>query len=467
MHGHRIIQRHGLQPPGAPGRHTIIDGGGFICFGGARQSSRGNPINSHPDHNDPERLPAASDLHDSNAAKAPTSPAEPTMPAAPAAVTGWRRVRVRIRFLSKNLRHRSREYLGWLLARVIGARHYATALCAEEVSSVLICRINGRIGNTLFLTPLIRYLHELLPNAAIDLALAYPQAQELLRGMPGVRRIIVFPHREPLKIGRYVAALRSLRAWRYDLAIDPTEFSTSGRVMLMLCRSRYRLGFVTSAQWAPLTHAVPLPRAAMHQAVRPLYLPHRIFGAPLQPQAVRLWLPLPQDELAEGRRIIAQAIAPEPLRSPSNVFGFFAHAANLKLIDRSWWLAFWDAFLGLEPQATPVEFLPSAQLAPTDARFASLHVRSTRGLTAAIAATRVFISTDTGPMHLASTTAVPTVGLFLASDPGLYGPLKPDDLAIAIPRCSPGEVAQRCQRIWVARGAAASGSAASGSATGA
>jgi heptosyltransferase III len=370
------------------------------------------------------------------------------VPTAPTALTGWRRVRVRIRFLFKNLRHRSREYVGWLLARLVGKRHYATSLRRDQVSSVLICRINGRIGNTLFLTPLIRYLHELLPQAAIDLALAYPDAQELLRGIPGVRRIIVFPHRKPQRIARYVAALRSLRACRYDLAIDPTEFSTSSRLMLALTRSRYRLGFTSSAQWAPLTHAVPLPTQAMHQAVRPLYLPHRIFGGPFEPQAVRLWLPLPPNELAEGRRLIAQAIGLERLPTPSDAFGFFAHAANLKLIDRTWWIAFWDAFLTLEPRATPIEFLPSAVHAPTDARFPSLHVKSTRALTAAIAATRVFISTDTGPMHLASTTAVPTVGLFQASDPGLYGPLKPDDLAIRIASSSPSKAAQHCQRIW-------------------
>ncbi|HEY4975488.1 MAG TPA: glycosyltransferase family 9 protein [Steroidobacteraceae bacterium] len=359
---------------------------------------------------------------------------------------------MRLRFVFKNLRHRTREYLGWLLARLFGSRHYATTLSGSEVSTILICRINGRIGNTLFLTPLIRYLHQLLPDAAIDLALAYPGAGELLRGLPGVRRIIVFPHRQPLKIGRYLAALRALRACRYDLAIDPTEFSTSSRVMLALTRSRYRLGFASSGQWAPLTHAVPLPLQALHQAVRPLYLPHRIFGAALDPQAVRLWLPLPDNELAEGRRVVAQAIGAGRLQTPSNAFGFFAHAANLKLIERSWWLAFWDAFLALEPQAIPLEFLPSAAQAPTDGRFASLHVPSTRGLTAAIAATRMFISTDTGPMHLASSTAVPTVGLFLASDPGLYGPLKPQDLGINISRHSPREVAQACQRLWLAAG---------------
>ena len=359
---------------------------------------------------------------------------------------------MRLRFLSKNLRHRSREYLGWLLARLVGRRHYATSLLPQDVSSVLICRINGRIGNTLFITPLIRYLHQLLPDAAIDLALAYPQAEELLRGVPGVRRIIVFPHRQPQQIGRYLAALRRLRACRYDLAIDPTEFSTSARIMLALSRSRFRLGFASSAQWAPLTHAVPLPQQAMHQAVRPLYLPHRIFGAPFEPQSVRLWLPLPDSELAQGRRLVAQAIAPEPLQTPSNAFGFFAHAANLKLIDRAWWLSFWEAFLALEPQALPLEFVPSPAQTPTIERFAALHLPSTRELTAAIAATRLFISTDTGPMHLASTTAVPTIGLFLASDPGLYGPLKPIDLGIDVSSCGPREVAQRCQGLWNAAG---------------
>jgi heptosyltransferase III len=394
------------------------------------------PINSKSDNNNP--LPH------------PVPVTARSAPSAPTAVSGWRRAGVRVRFLFKNLRHRSREYLGWLLARLVGRRRYATSLRPEEITSVMICRINGRIGNTLFLTPLIRYLHQLLPDAAIDLALAYPHAEELLRAIPGVRRIIVFPHGKLQQIGRYLAALRTLRSVRYDLAIDPTEFSTSGRVMLALSRSRYRLGFANSFQWAPLTHAVPLAREAMHQAVRPLYLAQRIFGAPLEHRQARLWLPLPAAELAQGRRVIAEAIGAGRVATPSNAFGFFAHAANLKLVDRSWWLEFWEAFLALEPLAIPVEFLPSAAHAPTDGRFVSLHLRSTRELTAAIAATRMFISTDTGPMHLASTTAVPTVALFQASDPGLYGPLKPDDLAIDIRRCAPREVAQRCQRIWAA-----------------
>jgi heptosyltransferase III len=137
-----------------------------------------------------------------------------------------------------------------------------------------------------------------------------------------------------------------------------------------------------------------------------------------------------------------------PRRTTSRAFGFFAHATGLKIIERAWWLAFWDAFLELEPEVIPVEFLPPLASAPSDARFPSIHFGSPRALTAAIAATRMFISADTGPMHLASSTAVPTVALFCASDPVLYGPLKPVDLVINIAESTPHLVAQRCQRVW-------------------
>ena len=67
---------------------------------------------------------------------------------------------------------------------------------------------------------------------------------------------------------------------------------------------------------------------------------------------------------------------------------------------------------------------------------------------------RMFISTDTGPMHLASSTAVPTVALFRASDPLQYGPLKPSDLSIDVGTVSPADAARLCQGVWRASGGA-------------
>lgn len=354
----------------------------------------------------------------------------------------------------RNFRGDSRQFLGRLVTRLIGQRQYSAHLPVESISSVLICRINGRLGNTVLLTPLVKRIHELLPRASIDLAVAYPKAGELLHNFPGIRRIILFPHKEPGLIHRYLGALRRLRAERYDLALDPIPESTSGRVVLTLCRARYRVGFLTGSQWAPLTHAVTTPDGDMHQALLPVFLFSQLVGKPNDPSGLQLTLCLRPEEIASGRAAVSQVIGPfarrrtSPRSPASRAFGFFAHATGLKVIDRAWWHAFWEAFLELEPDTIPVEFLPPQADARNEAGFPSLHFGSLRALTGAIAATRMFISPDTGPMHLASSTAVPTVALFCASNPVLYGPLKPVDLAINIAESTPRLVAQRCQRLW-------------------
>ncbi|MGH8217566.1 MAG: glycosyltransferase family 9 protein [Steroidobacteraceae bacterium] len=328
----------------------------------------------------------------------------------------------------------------------------AVRLVPAELATVLVCRINARMGNAMFLTPLIERLRELLPRAAIDVASAYPYARELLGPIPGVRHVIAFPYKGVQLPWRYAAALGRVRRERYDLAIDPAPDSTSDRIVLTLARARYRLGFASASQWAPLTHAVPLPQETLHQAVQPVYLLSRALGAELATGPVRLQLSLTKEELAAGRAAVEHAIAAKAAAPVAaridGVFGFFAHATGHKTIAREYWRAFWSAFLELEPDAVPLEILPAADRAATDARSAVLHLESPRVLAAAISSTRLFIAGDTGPMHLASSTAVPTVALFQASDPALYGPLKPCDLALDPAHCPPLELAQRCRALW-------------------
>jgi len=368
-----------------------------------------------------------------------------------------RRLRLFGRSFSQGLRRNSRWAFGRAVAGLVGPRKAAGELVASQISTVLVCRINGRMGNTVFLTPLVRRIHDLIPHATIDLALAYPYAGELMQTMPGLRRVIAFPHKGPQLVRRYWAALRALRRERYDVAIDPVPESTSGRIVMALCHSRYRLGFATGSQWAPLTHTVPEPIEIMHQALSPVFLLSRALGTPYDPRSLTLSLFLQAEELQRGRDAISQALAAKslPPQALERTFGFFAHATAHKTIERSWWSAFWAAFLELQPDAIPVEFLPSPQTPPTDARFASLHIPSPRALTAAIAATHLFISADTGPMHLASSTDVPTIALFRASNPTLYGPLKPSDLVLNLAELTPQQIARRCHERWNERAAVA------------
>ncbi|HUN75975.1 MAG TPA: glycosyltransferase family 9 protein [Steroidobacteraceae bacterium] len=341
-----------------------------------------------------------------------------------------------------------RYYLGRAAARLLGPRSYAERLNPDEIRSILIVRINARMGNALFITPLIRKIRERIPHASIDLAIAYPYAEDLFGRIPNVR-VIGFPYKGASLPWRYGAAIHRMRRTRFDLVIDPVSNSTGGRAILITARARRRLGYATEHQWAPLTHAVPLPQGTLHQAAQPVYLLSRALGEELNPEDVRLWLPLEPQELEAGRAIVSRTLLEKVGSAPAErAFGFFAHATGLKRIDPGYWRAFWDRFLELQPHAVPFEFLPTPQTAPTDARCASVHIRSPRALTGAMAATRMFISADTGPMHLASSTGIPTVALFCASDPALYGPLKPCDLAVRTDECGPAELAQRCAEIW-------------------
>jgi heptosyltransferase-3 len=342
----------------------------------------------------------------------------------------------------RELRGQLRYRLGLVLQRLIGPRRTSGRLDPREIGSVLIGRINGRLGNTLFLTPLIAQLHALLPDAQIDLALSYPNAPALLAGMPGVRQVILFPHKGANLIAGYLRALRKLRATQYDLAIDPTPFSTSGRLILSLTRARFRLGFNVPSQWAALTHAVPLSGQVMHQGRLAAYLLTAL-GAAWEPAALQLRLPLRPDEVAAGRVAIVTALraASADLDPGRPIVGYFGHATGLKALPPSWWGRFWQALRALRPEVVPLEFLPRAGAAPTVPGFATLHLPAQRELAAAIAGLRMFVSADAGPMHLASTTATPTIGLFQVTDPMMYGPLKAVDRSIAVAKLTPEETA--------------------------
>jgi heptosyltransferase III len=358
------------------------------------------------------------------------------------------RVGARIGTCLRELRGQLRYRLGVVLQHLLRRRPTATRLDPQQIHSVLIGRINGRLGNTLFLTPMIERIHALLPDARIDLALSYPYAPALLAGMPGVRQVILFPHKGRGIIPGYLRALRQLRATQYDLAVDPTPFSTSGRLLLSLTRARFRLGFDLPSQWAALTHAVPLPAQTMHQGQQPAYLVSTALGAAWEPAAIRLWLPLQPQEIEAARAAVDLAIsrsgigqvAPVP-GMPRRRVGYFAHATGMKALPASWWARFWTALRARHPEVLPVEFLPSASALPTVPNGAALHLASQRQLTAAVSTLSLFVSADAGPMHLASTTDTPTVGLFQTTSPTLYGPLKAADRSILVAQLTPEEAA--------------------------
>lgn len=351
----------------------------------------------------------------------------------------------------RDLRITARSRVGRWIAACRKSRSLCPkgALASEHITSVLVCRVNARMGNALFLTPLIHQLHQRLPEATIDVTSSYPHAPDLLGHLPGVRAVILFPYKGAGIVWRYLAALARVRRHRYDMVIDPVPNSTSSRIVLWLCRARLRLGFASEHQWAPLTHAVPEALTPAHCAIQPVFLLHWALGVAHEPARLRLSIGCRESEQAQARALVRRALERQG-NDPSSAqpVGFFAYATGAKRFGREYWLKFWARFLQLAPEAVPVEFLPTPHTTPTSPSFAALHVPTPRRLAAAMGQMCMFISADTGPMHLASSTAMPTVGLFCASDPALYGPLKPSDLALDATHHSPDILAQLCYEHW-------------------
>lgn len=303
---------------------------------------------------------------------------------------------------------------------------------------ILVCRINARLGNILFLTPLLRSLAATYPDAGIDVLLREPVHAGLLAGMPGVRRVHVLP-RGPARLPGF---LRRLRRRRYDLAIDPNVHSTGNRIALALCGARHRLGFAGPDQWLRLSHAAARPTEP-HQARQPLSLFDAIEGP--RPRIYRELAVYPG---AEAQRRAAALLrgtlesSPVSREKGATLVGFFTGAAGRKRLPAEWWRRWLDA-LTRETSPTPVQILAPGE-APLASGIAAFGTPELDVLAAAMGRMDLFVAADSGPMHLAAAAGAPVIGLFTATNPAQYAPLGRSCLSLTAP-LNPDEAAARAR----------------------
>ncbi len=146
------------------------------------------------------------------------------------------------------------------------------------IHRILVCRPNHRLGNSVLISPLIQEIERLYPGAEIDL-LASDAAAELFSCRFRVRRVFPLPAKAARHLLRTLRLLWEMRAAHYDLAIDMSLGSHSGRLALALARSRYKLGFPDGMQ------AVRGPWAGYawpsHHAQRAVLLLRSAFAGPI------------------------------------------------------------------------------------------------------------------------------------------------------------------------------------------
>lgn len=319
----------------------------------------------------------------------------------------------------QELRRRLVRRLFTQLAGVSAAS--STLLPTHGIGRILVIRPNHRLGNVVLLTPLLADLERAYPDACIDLLVSGGIAAQALADGFRIDTLHMLPRhalREPRRLWR---ALRQLRAARYDLAIDPSVGSQSGRLLLLFARARFRLGFAEAGQRGSLTHGVPVPTAPRHMAQLPVYLLRAARGEPFAAaRCPPLDLRLSATELAQGEIELQRRLGP---RHPGQTrIGLFAEATGAKAFPIAWWQTL---------HATLAQRWPAAaffELAPVDGRprlagvMANFHSPDVRKVAAVLAGLDRFVSADCGVMHLAVASGVPTAGLFSVTDLATYAP---------------------------------------------
>jgi ADP-heptose:LPS heptosyltransferase len=275
--------------------------------------------------------------------------------------------------------------------------------------------VSDRIGDVIFCTPALRLLREVEPEAQIDVMVQSPAAADVLRGNPSIDRI--FSHEEAAAVAA---------GSRYDVLVDLKRNKVARR-----CAALF--GF--EEQRNPRTgqeHEVELALACVERATGASR------GEAPRPYALH---PDERDE-ARAEALLAQA----GVRAGDVVVGF--HMGCNRVARRGW--RFWKPLT--HPKAWPVErfvaleaelrrAVPGLRVlltgSPGERALGRRLLHASPGtidlvgktsvleLAAVMRRLRLFVTADTGPLHVACAAGVPIVCLFGATPRAWFGPWPP------------------------------------------
>jgi lipopolysaccharide heptosyltransferase I len=298
---------------------------------------------------------------------------------------------------------------------------------------LLLIRLSS-LGDILHAVPAANALRAAWPQARIDW-LVEERMRFLLDAVPGVDRVISIDTRaargRPLAPAwrALAATVASLRRERYDVAIDFQGLIKTG-LLALLCGARQRIGFSKRgvrerpASWF-YTRTVDPPVGEMHVARLNLLLAEAA-GAPRVPAAEPLRIDLAAGPKSaggqpRGAEQLSELVVINPgggwptKRWSPRRYGELAHRIQSELGLRT--------VVTIAPGEDSLYREIARHVEPPPERLEVPFL----GLIPIVRGARLFISGDTGPMHLASALGTPVVAIFGPTSPVRNGPLGTDD----------------------------------------
>lgn len=343
-------------------------------------------------------------------------------------------------------RKKLRSFFTTLLSFLFRTKLSNELIKPEEIKHIVIIRPNYRIGNLIFLTPLIKEFYEQMPHVKIDILVGNKLAGKILEQMPNVERVMDIPRKlllEPINMWHYIKQTRKVQ---YDLAINISGGSFSSQIVTSLVNAKYKASFHSSNNFLPLTHIIEREALYTHAGSRPLEFLKLFANVQLPKQEIPLDILLNEEEKDLAKKTLTKLLRENFYNSNIKTIALFRDARFDKKIQDSWWNQFIEAIKEINSDVVFIDILSPD--VPTKLRTDMLEYSSKdlRKLGAFFATCSMYVSADTGPLHLASASQARTVALLNKTNSRTYGLLGENDLTININGKTPQEVAKECYK---------------------
>jgi len=287
----------------------------------------------------------------------------------------------------------------------------------ENPGKILVLRLDNRIGNLVMLTPLLKSLEKRFPLSEVSVLVSHRFA-DILEGQN--RHLIRVDKKGQIKNPlRLVKLVKSIRSQSFDVVIDashPHAFSLSTAVMAALSGIPVRVGAPvpgTDGWYTCVPDKESWPDRHVHES-RAIHALGRVWSE--WPE----WEPPVLDVYEKAPRIRTgfhaggkpgKAFTSEQLRELTRI------TAEICPV-----VVYWGSIeekRKAESAAQPgVEVAPGIPLADLAGEFATL---------------RLFVTPDTGPMHVASAVNTPVIAVFRENVTERFSPLSQGSVSLINP----------------------------------
>ncbi|MBT8394405.1 MAG: lipopolysaccharide heptosyltransferase family protein, partial [Bacteroidia bacterium] len=202
-----------------------------------------------------------------------------------------------------------------------------------DLKKILLCRPNHRLGNLVLIAPIIQDVAANFPNCKIDLFIKGGLGPVVFKNYTNIETFIELPKKPFKQLLKYVRTWFLIRKKRYDLVINVTSTSSSGRLATKFSKSTFKLfGDENDDQFKNI-------KDFLHIAKNPVYnFRHCMtaLGYDINDNGIPgLDIKLSKTEIKEGQKLLNELVS-----NKKDTICIFTFATGQKCYDESWWMSF-------------------------------------------------------------------------------------------------------------------------------